>query len=129
MALPYDDNGRVIPGDSSSTLYNSTVALTPKFAKIDHATNGNNTIVSAVTGKKIRVVAYHFVSAGTVNAKWASDTAAPTDLSGSMALVANTVVSAPYCPVGHFETVAAKALNLILDAGVSVDGVLTYVEV
>lgn len=99
-----------------------------KFAKIDAATSGNNTLVSAVSGKKIRVHAYTLVSAGTVTARFESD-ADGTALTGQMTLAVNTVVSVPFSPVGHFETVAGKLLNLELSGTISVDGHLVYTEV
>jgi hypothetical protein len=46
-----------------------------------------------------------------------------------MSLAANGGVSAPYNPLGHFETTANTTLNLNLSAAQSVDGHLTYIEV
>ena len=103
-------------------------ALTPLFASIAASGNGNNTVVAAVTGKKIRVLAYNFMANGTVNAKWQSG-AGGTDLTGLKYLVANTGLVAPFNPVGWFETAAAALLNLNLSAGIAVGGELVYVTV
>lgn len=114
--------------DETSTIYNGTTALTPKFAKIAAGTSGNNTLVAAVVGKKIRVLAYNFMAEGTVNAKFQSG-ASGTDLTGNSYLVANTGKVAPYNPVGWFETGSNTLLNLSLNASINVGGELVYVEV
>lgn len=100
----------------------------PLYAVIDHAVSGNNTLVAAVAGKKIRVLGFVLVSAGTVTARFES-AADGTALTGQMTLAVNTVVSSGYNALGWFETVAGQLLNLELSAAVSVDGVLTYVLV
>jgi hypothetical protein len=99
-----------------------------KWAVIDHATSGNNTIVAAVTGKKIRVLQVVLISAGTVNARFESG-ADGTALTGQMNLIVNSGFTLPYSPIGWFETAAATLLNLELSAAVSVDGVIAYIEV
>lgn len=117
----------VITSDSSS-LYSGSTALTPKFAVIDNASSGDNTIVAAVSSKKIRVLSVVLISTGTVNVRFESG-AGGTALTGVMNLVANTGFSTGYSPVGHFETAAGALLNLELSGAVSVDGFLTYIEV
>lgn len=129
-ALPAGTNllGRVSSSDETSTIYNGTTALTPKFAIIDAATSGNNTLVAAVVSKKIRVHALFLVSAGTVNARFESG-ADGTALTGQMNLVANTGFVLPYNPVGWFETASNTLLNLELSGAISCDGSLVYTEV
>ena len=113
-----------------STSYSSGGAQTsqPKFAAISASSNGNNTLVAAVTGKKIRVLSYALTSSGTVNAKFQSG-ASGTDLTGLLYEIANSGIAVAYCPVGLFETAAGSLLNLNLTAGTAVGGHLTYVEV
>lgn len=94
--------------------------------KIDAGDSGDNTIVAAVTGKKIRVTSFALVSAGTVTARFES-AAGGTALTGQMTMAANTSVVFPYNPNGWFETVISELLNLELSGAVSVDGCLTYV--
>lgn len=101
---------------------------TVQYAKIDAATSGDNTLVAAVTGKKIRVLSLFLVSAGTVDTRFESG-ASGTALTGQMSLVANTGYVLPYNPMGWFESAASALLNLELSAAISVDGCLTYVEV
>ena len=103
-----------------------------KYAKIDISASGANQIVAAVTGKKIRVLAYTIIAAGAVTAKWQTNS---TDLSGAMSLAANggaapsVSVLAPGGVYGLFETAPGEALNLNLGGAVNVSGHLTYIEV
>lgn len=114
----------------TSSIYNSGTALTPKFATIAASSNGANSLVAAVGGKKIRVLAYNFISNGTVNAKFQSDAAGtPVDLTGNKYCVANMGIAATFVPVGWFESGSGKTLDLFLSAGVAVGGELVYVEV
>lgn len=99
-----------------------------KTAIIDAATSGDNTIVAAVTEKKIRVVNLFVVAAGAVTVRFESG-AGGTALTGQMSLAANGGFVLPDSEVGWFETAAGSLLNLELSAAVSVDGCLTYVEV
>ena len=99
-----------------------------KYAVIDDAASGDNTLVTAVASRKIRVLALFMVSAGTVNARFESG-AAGTALTGQMNLVANSGFTLPFNPAGWFETAVNTLLNLELSAAVSVDGALTYIEV
>jgi hypothetical protein len=99
-----------------------------KYAVIDHATSGDNSVVTAVTGKRIRVHALTLVSAGTVTARFESG-AGGTALTGQMTMAVNTSITLPFNPVGWFETAAGAALNLELSGAVSVDGVLVYTEI
>jgi hypothetical protein len=62
------------------------------YASITSAASGDNTVIPAVTGKKIQVERFVITSAGTVNAKWRSGT---TDISGLFYLVANSGATCP----------------------------------
>lgn len=114
---------------ATDTIQNGTTALTPKFAVIDVATNGDNTIVSAVTGKKIRVLQYSLVCGADTTVQWYSGSSVGTALTGDMSFAANSGIVEPFCPVGLFETVAGEALVLNLSASNSVSGSLVYIEV
>ena len=109
-------------------MMDGTTKLVPKYAVIDDAVSGNNTIVAAVTGKKIRVVSLFLISAGIVNVRF-EDGAGGTALTGQMALVANTGFVIPFSPLGWFETGSNTLLNLELSDAISVDGCLTYLEI
>lgn len=112
----------------TDVLLSDTTALTPKFAVIDVASSGDNTLVAAVTAKKIRVLAAVLVSAGTVTTRF-EDGAGGTAMTGQMSLVANSGFTLPFNPLGWFETGSNTLLNLELSAAISVDGSLVYVEV
>lgn len=99
--------------------------LNIKHAVIDKASSGDNTIVSAVSGKRIVVVSLFIVSAGTVNIRFESG-ASGTALTGQMNLVANTGFVLPYNPYGWFVTAKDELLNLELSDAISVDGSLSY---
>jgi len=112
----------------TNVIHDGTTALTPKFAVIDAATSGDNTLVAAVVGKKLRVLAAFIVAAGSVNARF-EDGAAGTALTGQMNLTTNSGFVLPFNPVGWFETSANTLLNLELSDAISADGSLVYVEV
>ena len=113
--------------ESSQMTAGGTV-VTPKYAIIDGASSGDNTLVAAVTSKKIRVLALFYVAAGSVNVRFESG-AGGTALTGQMNHIANTGASLPYNPAGWFETASNTLLNMELSAAVSVDGSLVYIEV
>lgn len=96
-----------------------------KYEVIDDATSGDNTIVAAVTGKKIRVHSLFMVAAGAVVARFESG-AGGTALTGQMTFAENGGMVLPHNPTGWFETDAGDLLNLELGGAVSVDGGLTY---
>lgn len=112
----------------TNQMMDGTTSLTPKFAVIDDALSGDNTIIAAVASKKIRVLQITLIATAAVNVRFESG-AAGTALTGQMALTANSGFEASFCPVGHFETAVNTLLNLELSAAVSVDGWLVYVEV
>ena len=99
-----------------------------KFAVIDKAGSGDNELIAAVAGKKLRVLAYVLVSGGTVTVRFES-AAGGTALTGQMTTAVNNIISSGYSPVGHFETIAGEALNLELGGAVTVDGHLVFQEV
>lgn len=100
-----------------------------QYAEIAAAAAGDNTLVAAVTGKRIRVLACALVASGGANTIRFESDAGGTALTGQMNLAADGQLVLPYNPAGWFETVAAELLNLELSAATSVDGALSYVEV
>lgn len=108
------------------TVYDGNQALTPKFAVISASASGNTPVVAAVVGRRIRVLRWSVSSNGAVNVKFQRAT---TDITGLYYLTQFAGVGGGYCPVGHFETGWAEALNINLSASVAVGGVCTYVEV
>lgn len=112
---------------SSTVALSDTLSAIPKYAVIDTAAT-DTTLVAAVAGKKIRVLAVVVDAAGTVTARFESGTGG-TALTGQMTFAAATSEVMPFNPVGWFETAAGALLNLELSAAVSVDGCLVYIEV
>ena len=101
--------------------------LTPKRAVISASSSGVNALISAVAGKKIRVLSLVLMANAAVNVKFQSHTT-PTDLTGLFYLAANGGFSVGFSPLGHFETVAGEQLDINLSGAVAVGGCLTYVE-
>ena len=99
-----------------------------KRAVIDAASSGNNTVVAAVTGKKIRVLALAMTMTGTAVTIRFEDGASGTAVPGQMQPTQGQTVTLPFNPVGWCETSAATLLNLELGGAQSVDGVLVYIE-
>lgn len=96
-----------------------------RSAVIDVAGSGDNTIVAAVPGKKIRVTSFLIVGVGAITARFESG-ASGTALTGQMTTAAASVISMGYNEAGYFETAAGELLNLELSGATSVDGFLTY---
>ncbi len=99
-----------------------------KYAKIDVASSGDNTLVAAVVGKKILLISCLMISSGSVNVAF-EDGASGTALSGQMNLTANSGFTAPFNEGGWCITSVNTLLNLELSGATSVDGFLTYVEI
>lgn len=102
-----------------------------KYAKIDVAGTGNETIIPAVAGKKFRVLDYLVTSAFNAVVQWKSNTG--TALSGTMHIASNGNIVAvggyptPAGMFGLFETNPGEPL--VLDADKACGGHLTYQEI
>ena len=99
-----------------------------KYAAIAASASGNNTLVAAVAGKRIRVLALSLSFAGIVNAKFQT-AAGGTDLTGLYYGVANTQVVLPFNEAGHFQTVGGELLNMNLSAAIAVGGHIVYAAI
>ena len=98
------------------------------FTAIAHNTSGNNSIVAARAGSKIRVIAGNLSGAGTVLARFEDAADSSTYLASYNFLDGQNTVS-PYIPNdegGCFETSAGNALNLELSAAVFVYGFIRW---
>ena len=96
-----------------------------KYAVIS-AGAGDNSIVAAVTGKKIRVIQYT-LTCDTADATYRFESGAGgTALTGVIPMADNGAVSA-MCEQGLFETAAGAALSLEATAG-AFYGHCAYVE-
>lgn len=103
-----------------------------KFAKISATTPASQIVVAAVTGKKIRVLAWLVVqdTGGTAETIVWNSGASGTALTGVMKPTAGIPIGMAFCPVGHFETAAGSALEL-LKGGTTIQnsGYVVYQEV
>lgn len=116
--------GQVVIGDGKPVEL-----LIVKAAKIDAASAGDNTVVAAVAGKKIRVVGIKFSVASDVTVTWKSGTGG-TALSGAETFKAGGGMSDYWGPHGYFfETSAGALLNCSLGGAVQVSGWLNYIEI
>jgi hypothetical protein len=115
------------PDSSKKALdVNIVQSKTHKMAKIDHAASGDNTIISAVAGKKIKVYAVVLVVSGAVNCKWKSGS---NDISGDMNFNGKGEgYSQDINPPAFLlvNTNVNEALILNLSAAVAVDGYVCY---
>lgn len=99
----------------------------PQYVVVDAAALGDNTLVAAVTGKKIRVLAMMLIANGGANTIRFESGASGTALTGHMILTAQIVV--PLSGYGWFETAVGELLNLELAVATQVAGVLVYEEI
>lgn len=102
-----------------------------KRANIAIASSGDNTVVSAVVGKKIRVVALFMVASNDVVAYLVdgADTALAGDGTNGIDLTANSGFSLNHNPAGWVETAAGQSFDINLDGAVAVAGACNYVEI
>ena len=105
--------------------------VVPKFANIADASSGDNTIVAAVAGKKLRVLSCFVIANSDVVAYFVdgNNTALCGDGSNGLDLTANSGFALNFNPVGWFETGSGQSLDINLDGAVTVAGCLTYIEV
>lgn len=119
----------VAASPETGSVYNGTTALTPKFKLLNQAASGTNqTLVAAVTAKKIRVLAAVFVAGGTATTL-TFNSATLGAISALFANAANGGATLPFNPSGWFETVAGEALTVTTGAGSTTGIQITYVEV
>jgi len=94
------------------------------FAKIDTATSGDQTVISADASKKIKVVSYIIVNTLAQSLTWKS---ASTALSGAMAAATLGVIAIAGAPSAWImQTAVNEALVLNLSASTQVSGHITY---
>lgn len=109
---------------------NVTSEATFTFLPIACASSGANTLLAAVTGKKIRVHQMAFIVAGAVNLYFTSAAAGDVIFGGSTNKLtfaaAGDGLLLPFSPAGWMETVAGELLNVNLSGAVAISGGLLY---
>jgi hypothetical protein len=109
-------------------------ALTVKTARGTASSSGVNTVVAAVTGKKIRVLAYSMQAASangsTVVTNFQDDSGSPVILSQTWEMAAREGISKALSmgPGFYFQTTVGQALKLNLGSALSVYWEVVYVE-
>ncbi len=104
-----------------------------KFAEIDSDGNETFDVVTAVAGKRIRVMSYVLSVAGAQVVKFQSKVGAEDLLeltgTGIHAIAAvNNTFAAPHNPAGWFETEVGGDLQILSSAANKLGGHLSYVE-
>lgn len=135
------DTGNALPvnvtsgGISSGTANAPAAAVlsvqspyTVKTAIIAASASGDNSVVAAVSAKKIRVLGFFVTGNGAVNVKFRSGT---TDISGLTYIAqAGGGIAVPSTTGGFwFETATNTVLNINLSAAVAVGGQVQYAEI
>jgi len=112
----------------SVTVTNSPLIVahsTVLYAPINATSFGDTQIVPAVSGKRIRVIAYAVIANITVSIKFRSGT---TDITGSMRVVEGGGIAHAY-DGGLFQTAVNQPLNINLSNNATVGGYVVYREV
>ena len=119
-------------GGGTHYISEGSQVLDIKRAAIAAATSGNNTLLAAVTGKKIRVLSIAIVAGAAGNIYFESAAGGTVIFGGStnkICLAANGGFVLPHNPAGWFETAAAALLNMNASSTGPFSGGFTYVEV
>lgn len=114
---------------NSTDLFINGVAYTPKTVVIAATTGGSpNTILAAVTGSVIRVIAMA-LSVSVADPAAVNLKSAATSISGPMSFAANGQLILPYMGgFPWFETAVSAALNMtVTGTSNTVSGTLVYV--
>jgi len=130
--LPVSQSGTWNVGISNQPI-SVTVTNTPLivahstvlYAPISATGSGNTEVVGAVSGKRIRVIAYAVIANATVSIKFRSGT---TDITGSMRVVEGGGIAHAY-DGGLFQTAVNQPLNINLSNNATVGGYVVYREV
>jgi hypothetical protein len=112
----------------SVTVTNSPLTVgysTVQYRTISATNSGSTQVVPAVSGKRIRVIAYAVVATSAVTIKFQSGS---SDITGSMRLVEGGGIAHAY-DGGLFETGEGQALNINLSTNATVGGYVVYREV
>ena len=107
---------------------NSIIVNPVKYAAITASAAGDNQVVTAVTNRKIRGLAYSMVADAAEVVQWQDDGGAT--MSGTISLAANGGVVSDSAPdVGLFQSAVGQGIDLNNVGGADVDGHFTYLEV
>ena len=108
-----------------------TVRIPERYAKATvAASQTDSSIIAAVTGKKIRVLAIAFIPAGTATTSTfnSKPAGAGVAITGAFSPAASTPVILPFSPAGWFETVSGEGLTVTTGAGSATVYQVSYVQ-
>lgn len=108
-------------------MFYSTDPNDIKFARVNADADSDNTIVPAVSGRKLRVLGYQLIAsaAGIATVKSAANVLAELQVPAGL----DPIAYAGGHDAPAFETGANEALIINTQVGQDVNGHLTYVEV
>ena len=129
--------GQIVTRPDVSNASDGSTVLVPKFARLSTASTGNQAIVAAVSGKKIRVLSMNVMATASTNAVWVNDGTAdlhgnttykiPLDVTGATGAGGFVL---PFNQLGWFETAANnRPININLGSANGITAIVTYVEV
>jgi hypothetical protein len=130
MTAPSPALGAAVLAGLAPVIENTRPSLTLSevlYAAISASTDGNNTLVAGVAGKRIRVLSLVLVASGGVNTAQLQTAAGGVALTGVMDLADNGQLVMLYNPAGWCETGTGELLNMALTEATVVAGMLTYV--
>jgi hypothetical protein len=130
MTAPAPGVGAVVGAGLAPVIENTRPSLALSdvlYAAISANVDGNNTLVAAVAGKRIRVLSLALVASGGVNTAQLQTAAGGIALTGVMDLASDGQVILPYNDAGWCECGTGELLNLALTEANVVAGMLTYV--
>lgn len=131
--MTLDRKIHVVAELESASMRVSGTSVLPKYAAVAASTAGDNSLVSAVSGKKIRVLSMMIIAGAAGNIYFTSSAAGTTIFGGStnkINLAANGGFCLPFSPVGWFENSSTnQALVMNASSTGPFSGGLTYIEV
>jgi len=108
------------------------VEYTVNHDKISGNISGDNVLIAAAVGLKIRVLAIHYVCAGAVGVQFQDDLAggSPVALTGVMPYAPNSGESSGINEHGKFsDGTINKPFVMVLDDAIFVDGRISWIEI
>lgn len=100
-----------------------------KRAVVSASTQGDNSLVAAVPGKRIVVISGFFAASGGANTLTFESGTDTGEVTGALDIIDNGNLFLPEAVYGHFETAKGEALNLQLTAATAVGGWINYITV
>lgn len=98
----------------------------PVLKKAITGSSTSNTLVAAVSGFSIRVLAFKVTVTSAATANLQDNSGTPVEIDGPSPLSDNGGYCLPFCPYGWGDTGVGKQLDLILSVGSTFGGSIVY---